>query len=326
MGSKTGIAWTGATWNFIRGCSKISPACAKCYAEELSHRFGWTSLPWTSANESRNVQLLPERLEIPIHWSEPKTIFVNSISDFFHRQVPDDFIAQAFAVMAATPRHTYQVLTKRAERLRDLLNSPAFWDLVEVHLSARQATGGKSMRASVADPSVIAAMRDHHFLPNVYLGVTIENNRWAQRARDLAAPPASRRFISSEPLLGDIDAIDLDWIDQLIVGGESGPGARRMDPAWVEAAQARARDADVAFFFKQMGTTLSRERGLVGKGVDPTVWPVGWRVRQAPTRLSATSAIAREFLRAYGSSIESPAAQTLFRQIGGDSRDELNIG
>jgi protein gp37 len=335
MGAKTGIAWTGATWNFIRGCSKISPACGHCYAQELSHRFGWTSLPWTEANAAINVQMLPERLEIPTRWPEPKTIFVNSISDFFHTQVTDDFIAAAFAVMAATPRHTYQVLTKRAERLNSLLNSPSFWALVESHLAVRAAKAkGKAARTGQIDELTQAAMRTHHFLPNVYLGVTIENNRWAERARLLAATPAARRFISSEPLLGPIDAINLDWIDQLIVGGESGPGARRMDPAWVEGAQAQAHDAGAAFFFKQMGNALARERGLTGKGVDPTQWPALWRMRQSPIRLSADAAISRELcqsvsvgsqLRAHATGIEAADVRSSFRGLGGEPLDELSV-
>ncbi len=314
MGATTGISWTEATWNITRACTKRSPGCAHCYAEALSHRFGWTTLPWTPANEIVNVITLPERLDIPIHWPEPKSIFVDSTSDLFHDVVADDFIAQAFAVMAFTPRHTYQTLTKRSERMAALLSTDLFWATVERHLSARLASRKGKAAGRAFDPNIIETMTRHHLLANVHVGVTVENGRWTTRTADLAATPAARRFVSSEPLLGAIDSIDLSWVDQIIVGGESGNGARRMDPSWVDGARIAAEVASVGFFFKQFGNMLAAEYGLSGKGTDPDLWPAAWRQRERPLRLTNTEAIARESLRIAG----TPLADRMrnFRAIG----------
>ena len=221
---RSGIEWTEATWNPVTGCSKVSPGCAHCYAETLSRRFGWSSGPWTPANAATNVVLHPERLDTPLRWRRPRTIFVNSMSDLFHEQVPLSFIAEVFAVMGRASWHTFQVLTKRAERLAEL--APALpW------------------------PS------------NVWVGVSIENNRWTHRADDLRQVRAAVRFVSAEPLLGPLDELDLDGIDWLIAGGESGPRHRPVEPVWVIDLRDRCEAEGVAFFLKQWGGRTPRAGG-----------------------------------------------------------------
>ena len=195
MSDTSAIEWTDATWNPVTGCSKVSPGCANCYAETLSLRFGWSAKPWTLANAAENVVLHPERLVLPTRWRQPRRVFVNSMSDLFHELVPDPYIRQVFDVMASCPQHEFQVLTKRPRRMRDL---------------HRQWTDR------------------HGILPNVWLGTSIENDRWVRRADELRQTPAAVRFISAEPLLGPLPSLDLAGIDWLIVGGESGIGHRRL--------------------------------------------------------------------------------------------------
>lgn len=222
MADKTAIGWTNATWNPVTGCSKVSPGCAHCYAETLTRRFagawGVPDLPWTPENASENVILHPDRLDQPMRWRRPRMVFVNSMSDLFHELVPDEFIEAVWRTMDACPQHTFQVLTKRPERMRDMLTEGL-------------------LRAPLP-------------LENVWCGVSIENRRYVDRADLLRETPAAVRFISAEPLLGplihDLDdwepcwsdryrgpELDLTDIDWLIVGGESGPGHRPMRPEWV---------------------------------------------------------------------------------------------
>lgn len=251
MADRTGIEWTDATWNPVHGCSKVSPGCAHCYAETLSRRYGHTPAPWTPANADENVLLKPHKLGEPLRWKTPRRVFVNSMSDLFHEAVPDDFIRQVFATMAAAQQHTFQVLTKRPERMYDLLGG---WYRVPGQSPDRP-------------------------LPNVWLGVSIENRRYVHRADLLRATPAAVRFISAEPLLGPLvphvrniargrhgwnlnggrgvelhdDGLDLAGIDWLIVGGESGPGHRPIHEQWVRDLRDAAAAAGTAFFFKQWG-------------------------------------------------------------------------
>ena len=246
MGDQTPIAWTDATWNPVVGCSKVSAGCQHCYAEALTRRFHRPGFqPWTAPHAVHNVALHPERLDRPRHWRRPRRVFVNSMSDLFHERVPDVFLAQVWAVMADTPHHTYQVLTKRPERMRDWVCRLA------------------------PDP-----------LPNVWLGTSVEQQRWVDvRVGALLETPAAIRFLSCEPLLGPLDlsafapfsgecfcqersdgcrprqspdcpTVGVDWV---IVGGESGPGARPMDPAWVRDLRDQCQAAGVPFFFKQWG-------------------------------------------------------------------------
>jgi protein gp37 len=230
MASKSAIEWTDATWNPVTGCSKVSPGCAHCYAETMATtrlvgKPGYVGLPWTPENASLNVVLRPERLNLPRTWREPRRVFVNSMSDLFQELVPVEFIAQVFTTMALTPQHTYQVLTKRPERMAAVMGSVA-----------------------------AEALWSEWPLPNVWLGTSIENDRFVGRADDLRRVPGEWiRFLSCEPLLGPLPSLDLTDLDWVIVGGESGPGARPMHSDWVRDLRDRCRAAGVAFFFKQWG-------------------------------------------------------------------------
>jgi protein gp37 len=238
VSDKSTIEWTDATWNPVTGCSKVSPGCAHCYAEKLSLRFGRSTLPWTPANGEENVILHPERLEVPMAWRQARMVFVNSMSDMWHPLVPADYIGQVFSVMQRASRHTYQILTKRPELMRAWFEGPgAEW---------------------AANP-----------LPNVWLGTSIENDRWVGRADELRRTPAAVRFISAEPLLGPLPSLDLTGIDWLIVGGESGSSHRPMDEVWVRALKAKAEDAETAFFFKQWG---GRTPKAGGRDLDGRTW------------------------------------------------------
>ncbi len=238
MSDTTAIEWTDATWNPVTGCSKVSPGCAHCYAEtlaltRLAGKPGYPGLPWTPENAAANVVLRPDRLDLPLHWRKPRRVFVNSMSDLFHPLVPDAYIAHVWHVMANAYRHTFQVLTKRPDRMRD-------W--------YRWYTFG-------------TARADLLVLANVWLGTSIENDRFVVRADDLRDAPAAVRFISAEPLLGPLPSLDLAGIDWLIVGGESGPGFRPMDPAWVHELVHRADRAGCAVFVKQDSGARSGRQG-----------------------------------------------------------------
>jgi protein gp37 len=229
---RSAIEWTESTWNPVTGCSKVSPGCAHCYAETLSRRFRWTAQPWTPANAGENVRLRPERLDQPLRWRRPRMIFVNSMSDLFHELVPLSFIEEVFAVMEEARLHTFQVLTKRAERLAEL-----------------------------------APMLD--WPGNVWMGVSVENNRWAHRADYLRDVRAAVRFVSAEPLLGPVDQLDLSGIDWLIAGGESGPHHRPVREEWLLDLRDRCAGAGVAFFFKQWGGRTSK---VGGRTLDGCEW------------------------------------------------------
>jgi protein gp37 len=240
VSDKSRIEWTEATWNPVTGCSKVSPGCAHCYAETLSHRFGTTSKPWTPANAPENVVMHEDRLDQPLRWRRPRVIFVNSVSDLFHERVPASFVRRVFDVMEGTDRHTFQVLTKRPERARALAKMLPWPE-------------------------------------NVWLGVSIENSRFTWRADVLREVPAAIRFISAEPLLGSLlDAgrrgspLDLAGIDWLIAGGESGPGYRPIHVKWVRELREACIHAGIAFFFKQWGgrTPKSGGRELDGETFD----------------------------------------------------------
>jgi protein gp37 len=219
MAAESSIEWTDATWNPVRGCTKISPGCTHCYAETFAERFrGVSGHPY---EQGFDLRLVPNKLCEPLRWRTPKMIFVNSMSDLFHENVPDDYIIAVAKVMVAANWHTYQVLTKRSERLRELLNSTLSF----------AATG-----------------------PHIWWGVSVENCTYGfPRLRDLQAAEASTRFLSVEPLLEDLGRLDLTGIDWVIVGGESGPGARPMTPEWVTSIRDQCKKAGVAFFFKQWG-------------------------------------------------------------------------
>ncbi len=227
MADHSRIEWTDATWNPIRGCTKISPGCAHCYAETFSERF--RGVPGHPFEHGFDLRLVPEKLGEPLRWSTPRRIFVNSMSDLFHEDVPDDYILAVARVMNLASWHTFQVLTKRASRLAALL---------------------RTSLAPVAG------------LPNIWWGVSVENRRHGlSRVDELRASPARIRFLSIEPLLEDLGRFNLDGIHWVIVGGESGPKARPMLQSWVESIRLQCLDDRVPFFFKQWGGVRKSIRG-----------------------------------------------------------------
>jgi protein gp37 len=226
MADKSAIEWTDATWNFVTGCKHISPGCDNCYADALSHRL--QAMGVTRYRNGFQLTLHEDLLQLPHRWREPRRIFVNSMSDLFHKDVPLDLVRRALEVMAVTPRHTYQILTKRADRLRQV---------------------GRNL----------------HWPPNVWVGVSIENQTYAFRAKRLREVPAAVRFLSVEPLIGPVK-LDLDGIHWVIVGGESGPHARPMDQAWARSVRDQCRAAGVAFFFKQWGGRTPKAGGRLLDG------------------------------------------------------------
>jgi len=265
----TAIEWTDATWNPVTGCSKVSPGCAHCYAETLSLRFGWSKLPWTPENAEANVVLHPDRLDKPLRWRKPRMVFVNSMSDLFHELVPDDFLRTAFGVMASS-EHTYQVLTKRPERARDFFERH-HWRAGLMPWVAPSGRTDLLYRFPVPndladDPGGIPV---DHPPENIWLGTSIENNRWTIRADALRETPAAVRFVSAEPLLGPLLDLDLTGIDWLIVGGESGVGARAMHAQWAKDLRDRAVENGTAFFFKQWG---GRTPKAGGRTLDGVIW------------------------------------------------------
>jgi protein gp37 len=237
VSEKSAIEWTDATWNPTTGCSKVSPGCAHCYAERLSLRFGRSTKPWTPANALENVQIHEERFDLPLRWREPKRIFVDSMSDLFHELVPAWVVEAVWKTMAAAERHQFQILTKRPERMPEIVGR------------------------MVAQCGI---------LPNVWLGTSIENDRWVGRADRVRETPAAVRFISAEPLLGPLPSLDLTDIDWLILGGESGSDHRPIRDEWVRDLRDRAAEVGTAFFFKQWGgrTPKSGGRELDGRTWD----------------------------------------------------------
>jgi protein gp37 len=236
MSEHSSIEWTDATWNPVRGCTKISPGCANCYAETFAERFrGVKGHPY---EQGFNLRLVPEKLSEPLRWQTPKMVFVNSMSDLFHEGVPDDYISNVVRVMQLANWHTYQVLTKRSERLRDLLRA------------ALAAAAGE---------------------PHIWWGVSVENRKHGlPRIDHLRAAPARVRFLSIEPLLEDLGEINLVGIHWVIVGGESGAGARPMQKEWVLSIKDQCEKAHVPFFFKQWGGVRKSKAGrdLEGKKYD----------------------------------------------------------
>lgn len=240
VADRSAIEWTEATWNPTRGCTKVSEGCEHCYAESFAER--WRGLPGHPYEQGFDPRVAPAMLLMPLRWRRPRLVFVNSMSDLFHDAINDDYIAQVFAVMGAAPQHTFQVLTKRHARMRSLVNQQRFRKLVMSHLHDPRL-GAVSPRASQWP------------FPNVWLGVSVENQHWADiRVPALIATPAAVRFLSCEPLLGPVHVesylANLHWV---IAGGESGPGARPMHPDWARSLRDQCAAANVAYFFKQWG-------------------------------------------------------------------------
>jgi protein gp37 len=232
MSSISSIEWTDATWNPVRGCDKVSPGCKNCYAETFAERF--RGVPGHPYERGFDIRLVSEKLSQPLVWKKPKMIFVNSMSDLFHEQVPDEYIAAVTDVMRRADWHTYQVLTKRSDRMASLLKT---------------------------------RLSQYSNLSHIWWGVSVEDRRYGlPRIETLRNAPAAIRFLSVEPLLEDLGSIDLSGIHWVIVGGESGPRSRPVKPAWVRSIQKQCVRARVPFFFKQWGGVRKKSTGRLLAG------------------------------------------------------------
>jgi protein gp37 len=300
VADRTAISWANATWNFLIGCDRVSPGCDHCYAittgnirqhnpnAKVAAAFAGTverrggRVDWTG-----RVNVLRERLALPLRWRKPRRVFVNSLSDLFHADVPDQVIVEAFAVMAATPQHTYQVLTKRHGRMLSLLNDDGFVSAVAQEIIGNHVVDGTPAVGGEWWP-----------LPNLHLGVSVEDQKTAVlRIPALRWTPAAVRWVSCEPLLADVDLVaathapvtrshqhwpgcdcgqvhGLDWV---VVGGESGPGARAMDLTWARHLVGQCQAASVPVFVKQLGSRWGRLHH------DIELFPPELRVREYPT-------------------------------------------
>ncbi len=317
MSEQTGIEWTDATWNPLRGCSRVSEGCRHCYAEAVAARFSDEGMPYhglatrtpSGPRWTGTVRLIEEHLADPLKWRKPRRVFVNSMSDLFHESVPDGWIDSIFAVMALAPDHTFQILTKRAERMQQYLSDPA---------RHRAIVAAMDMPVWLPAGRRFLRVPENWPMPNVWLGVSVEHQQAAdQRIPHLLDTPAAVRFLSAEPLLGGLDigkhrpgARGLHWV---IVGGESGHGARPCETWWIRNILGQCRDADVACFVKQLGAVPTAKCGQCGrtvgnvlggcvdacgpthaamigesqrirdrKGGDPSEWPEDLRVREFP--------------------------------------------
>jgi protein gp37 len=252
VSDRSAIEWTDATWNPVRGCVKVSPGCKHCYAETFAERF--RGVPGHPFEQGFDLRLVPEKLEDPLRWRTPRRVFVNSMSDLFQDGVPTPYIEGVGRVMERAHWHTYQVLTKRHERMRELLSTDLAWL-------------GR--------------------LPHVWFGVSVENRRHGfPRVRALQATPAVFRFLSIEPLLEDLGRLDLRGIHWVIVGGESGPGARPMREEWVLAIRNQCRRARIPFFFKQWGGSRKHETGRALRGRIYDEFPAPSERREQASRMA----------------------------------------
>ena len=230
MAKASAIEWTNMTWNPVTGCTKISQGCKNCYAERMANRLRLMGSP--RYTDGFRLTLHPDLVDLPRRWRRPRLIFVNSMSDLFHEDVPLEFIQRVFETMVACPHHVFQVLTKRAERVRD----------------------------------------DSEHLPwpaNVWMGVSVEDEAVLHRVDSLRVTPAAIRFLSCEPLIGPLPSLDLSGIHWVIAGGESGPNARSLDPGWIRDIRDQCSRAGVAFFFKQWGGV---RKDKTGRDLDGVTW------------------------------------------------------
>jgi len=227
MATNSHIEWTDATWNPVTGCTKISPGCKHCYAERLAHRLHLMGQP--NYRNRFKLTLQPQMLDLPLRWKTPKRIFVNSMSDLFHKDVPTEYIKRVFDAMNEAHWHQYQILTKGSERVLEL-------------------------------------SKELEWAPQIWMGVSVETEKYKYRIDDLRNTRAHVKFLSLEPLLGSLGKLNLRGIDWAIVGGESGPGARAMDPEWVTEIRDQCVRADVAFFFKQWGGVQKKKTGRTLEG------------------------------------------------------------
>ena len=278
MSEHSEIEWTDATWNPVRGCTKITPGCDHCYAETFAERFrGVTGHPY---EQGFDLRLVPEKVAEPLRWKTPKMIFVNSMSDLFHKDVPDEYVEAVGRVMERANWHTYQVLTKRSSRLRNMLQTRL------------QFAAG---------------------LPNIWWGVSVEDRLHGLiRIQHLQQAPATVRFLSIEPLLEDLGEVNLDGIHWVIVGGESGPGARPMQKEWVLSLRDQCERANVPFFFKQWGGVRKSKTGreLDGRTYDALPERVRLPVLEQSRRIAAIA----EFERLDQTTKAEPEAARSFRK------------
>jgi protein gp37 len=325
MPARTPIQWTDATWNPIRGCSRVSDGFRYCYAEAVAARFSGAGQAYEGLARRRSngepqwtgeVRVIDEHMLDPIRWRRPRRIFVNSMSDLFHEKLSDDSVDAVFAVMALAQRHTFQILTKRPARMLDYLTTPGRAGAIVGEMANREMPG-------FIAPDVLAD--DYWPLPNIWLGVSVENQTAAdERIPLLVETPAAVRFLSCEPLLGPIDfyacgsrgaedgdpfsfsaltgtdGVDppIPGIDWVIVGGESGPHARRLDLAWIRSIVHACKRSSVSVFVKQLGRhPVELERGVVtwpeielrdSHGGDMEEWPEDLRVREFPASQHAS--------------------------------------
>jgi protein gp37 len=281
MSDRSKIEWTDSTWNPVRGCTKVSPGCAHCYAETFAERFrGVAGHPY---EQGFDLRLVPHKLTEPIHWSNRRMIFVNSMSDLFHEEVPDDYFAAVVDVMMKANWHTYQVLTKRSSRMSALLQTE-FKEAADVQ--------------------------------HIWWGVSVENRKHGlPRIEHLRQTPARVRFLSVEPLLEDLGCIDLHGIHWVIVGGESGVGARPLHPDWVRNIRDQCREAGVPFFFKQWGGV---RKGRCGRELDGRTYD---EFPKIPSRNVPSS---RERLK-LAADVESAHMNTLQALMKGSQHGEATI-
>jgi protein gp37 len=242
MSLQSAIEWTDATWNPVTGCTEVSPGCDHCYAKTFAER--WRGTKDHPYEQGFDLKLWPARLEYPLLWKKPRRIFTNSMSDLFHKDVPDDFILQVFGVMARANWHNFQVLTKRPSRLLRL---------------APKIT--QSLKAFTSQA--------HPWPAHIWLGVSIETIQYAWRVEQLRRVPAAIRFISAEPLLGSLEDLNLADIHWVIAGGESGPRHRPCDPAWIRGLRDKCQALQIAFFFKQWGGRSPKSHGRL---LDGSTW------------------------------------------------------
>ncbi|MFD9004465.1 DUF5131 family protein [Streptomyces sp. NPDC059582] len=303
----TSIQWTEQTWNPTTGCDRISPGCRNCYALTMAKRLkGMGQAKYQNDGDSRTsgpgfaLTVHTDVLTEPLRWKKPRKVFVNSMSDLFHARVPREFLARVFAVMAATPQHTYQILTKRPERAARILT--------DLCICGRGCVPGHHFRSEMEwaatphSPTYVPGLKHGIYhrsawpLPNVWIGTSIESAQYVRRANALRQTPAAVRFISAEPLLGSLNDLSLTAIDWLIIGGESGPGARPLEPWWIADLIHQARQTGAAPFVKQMGSVWARNTFADGKSVaawgdtkggHPAYWPAPLRVREYPTAPAA---------------------------------------
>ena len=282
----TAIEWThrpgtiGETWNPTSGCDQISPGCDNCYALTMSKRLkAMGQAKYQNDGDPRTsgpgfgLTAHPDALADPLKWRTPRTVFVNSMSDLFHARVPREFLARVWATMAATPQHQYLILTKRPERMARIVGD--------------NLDGGQALIEAAPDEATAQTLYDAAWpLPNVELGTSIELDAYVRRADALRNTAAAVRFLSLEPLLGPLPSLNLTGIDQIIIGGESGPGSRPMDLGWVRGLIAMARDSGTAVFVKQLGTVWAG----TGKGGDWSTWPEDLRIREYPADRRAVAA------------------------------------